>query len=88
MYVCVPHVCSGHGGDKRVSGALKLELQTVMSCNLGTKPRFSGRTARAFNQCAISPVPQRHWVSFLVFVCLFVCFSGFVCLFVCFLRRF
>jgi hypothetical protein len=29
MHVCVPHVCSAHGDQKRASGPIKLELQIV-----------------------------------------------------------
>lgn len=33
-YVCVPHVCGAHGGQRRMSDPLGRELQTVDSCHV------------------------------------------------------
>ena len=34
-YICVPWVSSSHGGQKRASDPLKLELQTIVSYHMG-----------------------------------------------------
>ena len=36
MYVSVHCVCSTYGGQKRASDLLGLELETVVSCHVGT----------------------------------------------------
>ena len=38
MYVCAPHICSAHGGQKTVSYSLGLELQMVVSYPVGEQP--------------------------------------------------
>jgi hypothetical protein len=43
LVLCL-HVCLCEGVR-----TLALELQTVVSCYMGAEPRFSGRTANAFN---------------------------------------
>ena len=35
MYICAPCVCNAYRGQKRASDPLKLELQTVLSHNVG-----------------------------------------------------
>ena len=37
MYVCSPHACSAHGGQKRISDPLKLELQMFENCHVGAR---------------------------------------------------
>ena len=48
MYVYVPHMCSACRGQK-TSGALELELQVAVSCQVGTEPGSSERTASSLN---------------------------------------
>ena len=58
--VCVC-VCGVHGGQKRVSDPLELELQVVVSrlmWVLVTELRSSTRAARALNTLATSPAPK------------------------------
>jgi hypothetical protein len=39
--LCVPCVCSAHGGQQRMSDPLKLELQMAVSCHVGCwEPNF------------------------------------------------
>lgn len=57
MRACLcTRVLRTHGGHKRVSGPLELELQKVASRLTGTgiKPRSSGRAARALIPCTVS----------------------------------
>ena len=61
-YMCVYYVSGAQGGQKERSGALELDLQTVVSCQLvlGIDPRSSARTISILNHRAISPA---HWYS-------------------------
>ena len=46
VYMCSMYICDIYGGQKREPDALKLELQTLVSCqvDVGTEPYFSGST--------------------------------------------
>lgn len=35
LYVCITSVPGSHGGQKRTSGPLELEVQTVVNCHGG-----------------------------------------------------
>ena len=56
MCLCVPHVCSELGGQKRASSPLELELLTVVICPVGAanEPGFSGRATR----CSLKDTEQ------------------------------
>lgn len=51
--------------QRLVSDPLEVELQTITSCLLGTKLRFSASTVCVPNCCTISPNPKKHfnWLS-------------------------
>lgn len=49
MEVGTPYACSAHGGQKRVSDNLGMELQLVVSSCLGIRARSFERTAFAPN---------------------------------------
>lgn len=51
-YVCKPHTCSDHGGQKIMSDSLGLELQTVSTRN---RLWSCGRAASALSYWAASP---------------------------------
>lgn len=66
MHICVSHMCSVQGGQKRTSVPLELELEAlgshygVQESNLA---RSSPRTAaRALNCYALSPVLPRDYL--------------------------
>jgi hypothetical protein len=40
LYACAPLACSARGGQKRASDLLGLELQPVVSCQVGTGNRI------------------------------------------------
>lgn len=65
VYVCIAYACSTCGGQKRVLDALKLELQTTVGYHVDTGNRLGsdGKTARAFNCWASSPVLA--WISYM-----------------------
>lgn len=55
MEVGTPYVCSAHGGQKRVSDNLGMELQLVVSSCLGIRARSFEKTAFALNCRVIFP---------------------------------
>lgn len=36
-YMSVPHVCTAHGGQKKTSDPVELELQMVLSYHVGAR---------------------------------------------------
>lgn len=60
MDIPIPHVCSTHRGQKRVSDCFELGLQVVVRLLmwvLTTKLRFSARAGHALNHWVISLLP-------------------------------
>lgn len=49
LCVCVPHVCSAHRGQKRVSEVLELQTVVAVLWVLGPEPWSSARVASAWN---------------------------------------
>ena len=60
MYVYTPHVCSTHGGQKRASDLLELELWTIVSCRGGVGVLARHREGPGIER--VQSFPKLIWV--------------------------